>query len=233
MPQIFIFEELDEATRDYLTKVRDSKGKGMPGMFAKTSSSLAGCGFLAGIGVVVATLVVTLTTWLDGLRVVGDEPIRVAMLQTAGFVVGGWLILAYFRMKGTKGNARIAGQWVYMDPLNLYVAMHEQVAVTDVSDVEEASFTHNYNNGNYQNSVIKIVLGNGKKTSFTLKNEVKAEQFATYVNYLGWARGGSGGEVGKLPPASLGAVAKYVAKNDVEPKDSDGAMNLSLLELDI
>jgi hypothetical protein len=205
----------------------------MPGMFAPTRSQLTGFVLAAGIGLVLGTLYVTLTTWIDGLRVVCDEPIRVAMLQTAGLVAGGWLILAYFRMKGTKGNARIAGQWVYMDPLNLYVALHEQVAVTDVSDVEEASFTHNYNNGSYQNSVIRIALGNGKKTSFTLKNEVKAEQFATYVNYLGWARGDSGGEVGKLPPASLGAVAKYVAKNDVEPKDSDGAMNLSLLELDI
>jgi hypothetical protein len=233
MPQTFIFEELDNATRGYLTKVRDSKGKGMPGMFAKTSSSLAGCGLLAGIGIVVGTLVVTLTTWIDGLRVVGDEPIRAAMLQTAGLVAGGWLILAYFRMEGTKGSERIAGHWVYMDPQNLYVAMHEQVAVTDVSDMEEASFTHNYNNGNYQNSVIKIVLGNGKRTSFTINNEVKAEQFATYVNYLGWARGGSGGEVGNLPPATLGAVARYVAKNDVEPKDSNGATDLSLLELDI
>ena len=36
-----------------------------------------------------------------------------------------------------------------------------------------------------------------------------------------------------LPPATLGGLAKYVARNDAEPKDGDGNINLNLIELDI
>ena len=53
-----------------------------------------------------------------------------------------------------------------------------------------------------------------------------------YLNYLAWARG-EGGERATLPPASLGGLAKYVAKNDAEPKDAEGNINLNLVELDI
>ena len=53
-----------------------------------------------------------------------------------------------------------------------------------------------------------------------------------YLNYLAWARG-EGGERAALPPASLGGLAKYVAKHDAEPKDAEGNINLNLVELDI
>ena len=54
-----------------------------------------------------------------------------------------------------------------------------------------------------------------------------------YLNYLAWARGEEGGDRGSLPPATLGGLAKYVARNDAEPKDGDGNINLNLIELDI
>ncbi len=54
-----------------------------------------------------------------------------------------------------------------------------------------------------------------------------------YLNYLAWARGPEGGERASLPPASLGGLAKYVAKNDAEPKDAEDNINLNLVELDI
>ena len=187
MSQTFLFEELDEATHGYLATVRAIKGHGMPGIFASTTSKFAGCGLLAGLGIVIATLVVTMTSWLDELRVVCDEPVRVALLQTAGLMIGGWLILAFFRTRGTNGNSRIAGQWVYIDPLHLYVARQEQVIITAVDDVEEATFTHRYNTGKYQHSVVKILLSNGTSVSIVINKESKAEQFAAYANYLGWS----------------------------------------------
>jgi hypothetical protein len=229
MSQTYNFEELDDATRDYLIAVRENNGKGMPGMFAPTTNAFAGCGCLAGLALVPLTLVATLTDWIG---VVYDDPIRMALLQTAGLVLGGWLILSYFRGKGKKGDPRTAGHWVYMDPHNLYVAYREQVTITRVDDVAEAKFTHNYNNGTYQNSVVKIILGDRKTTSFTLNKEINAERFVTFANYLAWAQGDGGGEVGKLTPANLGAVAKYVARNDVEPKGADGNLNLDLVDLD-
>src|SRR5439155_3226999 len=64
-------------------------------------------------------------------------------------------------------------------------------------------------------------------------NEQRAEQMVVYLNYLAWARGPDGGERATLPPASLGGLAKYVAKHDAEPKDAEDNINLNLIELDI
>jgi len=229
MSQTFIFEELDEATHDYLIAVRDNEGSGAPGVFAPSSSSMAGCGCIAGPIIVLVTLIFTLTNWID---VIYDDPVRVALLQTAGLLLGGWLLLAGIRSSASKGSKRVAGHWVYVDPLHMYEALREQVTVTRIDDAVEANFTHNYNNGNYQNSVIRILLGGNSVRQVTLKNEARAEQMVVFLNYLAWARG-EGGDRAILPAASLGGLAKYVSKNDAEPKDAEGNINLNLVELDI
>ena len=229
MSQKFVFDELDEATRDYLTAVRDAEGSGAPGVFAPTSSALAGCGCIAGPIIIIATLLFTLTSWIN---VIYDDPTRVALLQTAGLVVGGWLLVAAARSAAAKKSRKFAGYWVYADPLYLYEANREQIKITRIDDVVEANFTHNYNNGSYQNSKIRILLGDNSVAQVTLNNEARAEQMVVFLNYLAWARG-EGGERAALPPATLGGLAKYVSKNDAEPKDADGNINLNLVELDI
>src|SRR3954454_1535487 len=94
MSQKFVFEELDGATREYLLSVRAAEGEGSPGVFAPTSSAMAGCGLIGGPVVIGLTLVLTLTSWVD---VVYKDPTRVAFLQTAGLVLGGWLLFAGVR----------------------------------------------------------------------------------------------------------------------------------------
>jgi len=230
MSQTFVFEELDEATRSYLLAVRDAEGAGAPGVFAPVSSSMAGCGCIGGLIIIAVTLALTLTNWIN---VIYDDPVRVALLQTAGILLGGWLFFAGIRSAVGKGNRKMAGNWVYVDPLHLYQAYREQVTVTKVDEVVEANFTHNYNNGSYQNSVVNVLLGGAASTSVTVNNEQRAEQMVVYLNYLAWARGAEGGERAGLPPASLGGLAKYVAKNDAEPKDAEDNINLNLVELDI
>ena len=116
---------------------------------------MAGRGCIAGPIIIAATLAFTLTTWID---VIYDDPVRVALLQTAGLLLGGWLLLAGVRSMAAKGNSKMAGNWVYVDPLHLYEAYREQVTVTRIDDAIEANFTHNYNNGAYQNSVIRLLL---------------------------------------------------------------------------
>jgi hypothetical protein len=230
MSQNIIFEELDEATRGYLMAVRDAGGAGAPGFFAVTNTAFPGCSLLSGLFLIPFTLVATLTNWMD---VVYGDPIKVAFIQTAGLLLGGWLFFAYFRMKGSAGSKTTAGHWVYMDARNLYIAYRERVTIIPSEEVMEANYTHNYNNGNYQNSLLRLKLGGRNATSFTLVNELRAEQFASFVNYLAWARGGESAEIGKLSAASLGAVACYYARNDVEPKTADGAIDESLLALNI
>ena len=232
MSTTFKFEELDETSRDYLVAVRDCGGRGAPGVFAETKDALPGCGLIAGPLVIIFTLLLTLTTWApEWLPNIYADPVGLALFQTGGLLLGGWLLAAGFR--GSKGNNKVAGTWVYIDPLFLYEAYREQITVTPIEEVVEASFTHNYNNGAYQNSVISISMGGNRVTTVTLVNEKRAEQMVVYLNYLAWARGPDGGERANLAPASLGGLAKYVAKNDNEPLDAENNINLNLIELDI
>jgi hypothetical protein len=227
MSTTFNFEELDDATREYLVAVRDGEGSRSPGVFVSTSDALPGCGLLAGPLVVIGTLLATLTSWID---VVYDDPIRVAMLQTAGLVAGGWLFLAWFRLG--KSPNWYAGAWAYVDPLHLYEAYRETITITPLDDVVEAHFTHNYNNGNYQNSVVRISMGNNRVTTVTLSNEARAEQMVVYLNYVAWAQGPES-KHGNLSAAKLGGVARYVARNDHEPLDAQGELSFDMIELDI
>ena len=130
MSTTFKFEELDGTTHDYLVAVRDSGGLGSPGVFASTKDTLPGCGCIAGPIVVVVTLLATLTTWAG---IIYDDPVGVALLQTAGLLVGGWLIAAGFR--GGKGTDKVAGTWVFVDPLFLCGTGFQPVAVGQVGNL--------------------------------------------------------------------------------------------------
>jgi hypothetical protein len=229
MATTFVFEELDAGTHDYLTAVRDAEGEGAPGVFAPTSSIMAGCGLIGGGIIIAATLLLTLTDWVDMIL---RDPMRLAMLQTGGLLIGGWLLVAAMRSVGTGGSKSYAGHWVYVDALNLYEAYREQVTVTPIENVVEAQFTHNYNNGSYQNSVVRVQLDTGT-ASVTLNNEAKAEQIVVFLNYLAWARGPEGGERVALPVAQLGGLARYVAEHDVEPKNHDDTLNLDLIHSEL
>jgi hypothetical protein len=231
MKQTYVFEELDSATREYLISVRDAKGEGAPGIFVPTSSAFAGCGCIAGPIIIIFTLIATLTTWPKDL--VHQEPGAIAFLQTAGLLLGGWLAIAGVRAMASKGSKTSAGNWLYVDSLYLYEACREQVTVTPIEDVSEANYTHNYNEGNYQNSVVRIAFDGAKPISVTINNEAKAEQFTAFLNYLAWARGSEGEGRGKLSPAKLGALAKYAVVHDTEPKDTEGNFDFDLVDLEI
>lgn len=228
MPTTFALEELDDATRDYLIEVRDKEGRGSPGVFAPVKSSLPAVGCVLGPVIIIVTLC---ATFFSGIIL--DDPGGVALLQTAGLLLGGWMFVAAFRVWMRKGSRKVAGNWVYADPLFLYQAKGEQVGVTDVTDVIEAQYTHNYNNGSYQNSVVRLLMPGNTVAAVTLNHEQRAESMVVYYNYLAWARGPEGGDRANLPPATLGGLAKYVAKNDNEPLDAEGNVDLGRVELEI
>jgi hypothetical protein len=228
MSTTFKFEELDADTHDYLMAVRDSEGRGSPGVFIPTSDSLPGCGCVMGPILIIATLLLTLPTW-TGL--IYDDPIRVAFLQTAGLMVGAWLLVAKFR--ASSGTGKYAGNWVYADPLHLYQAYREEITVTPIDDLVEARVTHNFNNDAYQNSVIDLLLSGNQMVTLNVNNENRAELMRVYLNYIAWARGPEGGERANLAAGTLGGLAKYVAKNGDEPLDAERNINLNLIELDI
>jgi len=231
MAQTFVFEELDSTTRDYLTAVRDGDGYGAPGVFVPSSSSMASCGCISGVVIVAFTLIATLTTWPADL--VYQDPGAVALLQTAGLLTGGWLLVAALRTPGAKGNKSQAGHWVYADSLFLYEAYREQVKITAIDEIEEANVTHNYNEGKYQNSVLRLDAGESGKFAVTLYNEDRAGQLTVFLNYLAWARGAGAAGRASLTPAQLGAVARYVSEHDVEPKNHADEIDLDLVSLEL
>jgi hypothetical protein len=228
MASTFALEELDDATREYLIEVRDREGRGCPGVYAPVKNPWPVVGCIVGPIIIIITLCATFFS-----DVILDDPGGVALLQTAGLLLGGWMVVAAFRVWTRKGSKKVAGRWVYADPLFLYEAKGEQVRVTDVTEVIEAQYTHNYNNGAYQNSVVRLLLPGNHIASVNLHHEQRAESMVVYYNYLAWARGPDGGERANLPPATLGGLAKYVAKNDNEPLDAEGNVDLSRVELDV
>src|SRR5262245_61413954 len=100
------FEELDATTHDYLVAVRENEGQGSPGLFTQTTDSLPGCGCILGPIIIATTLLLTLFP----TAMILNDPIGLAMLQTAGLLVGGWFFAAKFRV-GTP-NDKIAGTWI-------------------------------------------------------------------------------------------------------------------------
>ena len=176
MATTFNFQEFDDATREYLLEVREREGRGTPGVFAPVTASLAGCGCITGGILVPVTLFATLFWDI----IIVKDPTKVAMLQTAGLLLGGWMLIAAFRVWGGKNSPKRAGTWVYGDPLYLYEANGEDVKVTPVDEVIEAQFTHNYNNGAYQNSLVKLLMPGNSIVSATVNNEQRAEQMVVY-----------------------------------------------------
>jgi len=228
MATIFIFEELDDATREYLLTVRSREGRGMPGVFIKQSNSLPTIGCILGPILILVTLGFTLTPDL-----VFNEPSGLALLQTAGILLGTWMILAAFRSWFSKKSRRIAGHWSYVDPLFLCEARAEQLSVTPMSSVTEVKCVHNMTNNVYQNTVVTITFEAGKPRKLTFKDQRRAEAIVQFSNFLTWSKGPEGFGSTPPPPAVLGALAKYVSKNDSLPLDENGAVNLGVLKLDV
>lgn len=230
MAATYVFEELDAATRDYLVDVRDRQGRGAPGVFVPVKNSMPLLGVILGPCVVILTLICTL---VPSVGVILDDPVRAAMLQTAGVLLGGWMFVAALRVWAGKSSAKYAGHWVYVDPLYLYQAGGDRVKVTQIDDASGAEVTQHYNNNAYQHSAVRIRTGGKGGPTFNVAHERRAEQMVVYLNYLAWARGPDGGARATLPPARLGALAKYVAKNENEPTDGNGDVDFDLVKVNV
>ena len=110
--------ELDHATLDYLHQVVEGEGRGMPGLyFDAEDGKVSGpkwpvWGFIGGPIVMLVTLLIT---W-DSMR----SPVPVALLMTAGYLLGGWMLLAAIRCVIARGREGYLGYFEYVDPLYLW-----------------------------------------------------------------------------------------------------------------
>src|SRR5262245_44602744 len=130
MTEKFRLEELDHDTRDYLRLAREQDGRGLPGFYLGQTDVGPVAGIIAGFVVIVITVLITFPPT--------GPPAKEAMLQTAGFLLGGWLILAAFRVWAAGKSGRYAGHFVYADPNFLYDANRSTLNVTELADLRGA-----------------------------------------------------------------------------------------------
>src|SRR5687768_9593551 len=118
MLRTIAYSQLDPDTRAYLRAVRQSAGRGAPGVYAGSSDSRAVWALLAGL------VVLPVGLWLGYST--NKAPWAMALLQTASVMLGGWLILYAFR-RWFAGTDRYAGRFVYFDSEHVFVGQGEEL----------------------------------------------------------------------------------------------------------
>jgi hypothetical protein len=203
-------EELDDATREYLRAVHRAGGQRMPGIY------IAQPNYLPITGLILGLLVIGLT--LGGTLPPVGNPLNEAMLQTAGIMLGGWMILAALRVWMGRASRRYIGHFLYVDPLNVWDAYESWVKVTPLAGLRGARCEHNTSEkGQYKNSTVHVYVAGGEHT-FTVENRLRAGEIAAFVNRVNELRNDPGRR--SVPtPAVLGALARQAALRGELPRE--------------
>ena len=206
MAKKYQLEQLDDATQDYLRAVRDRQGVGMPGLFAPRSFYLPIIGLISGIVVIIGVLILT----LPPLEL---TPMKAALLQTAGLLLGGWMIVAAVRVWASAGSRRYLGHFVYADALTLYDVAGSTVTVVDLLGLHSANGVDNFNEGRYQSTSIELYLEKGQK-NLSLNNQEYARRLIVFLNGLAFIRSQGTGELQNQSPAALSEMARRLADGE-------------------
>ncbi len=214
MTETYQFEELDSETRSYLWQAREKNGKGLPGIFVAKPNYLPLLGTLIGFGIMIATLIATVPPTLP--------PMKEACLQTAGFLLGGWMVLAALRIWTSGKSGKFAGHFVYADADYLYEGNGGVVYITELTGLRDAKAAQILNDGKYQSTSITIKVGHDRRT-LHIPDEERARRMTAFLDALCYMReGGDDGtdeDLKKLPPETMGAVAKQVSRTGEFPSN--------------
>lgn len=118
MLRTIAYSQLDPDTKAYLRAVRQAGGRGAPGLFHSSSDARAIIALL--LGMVIAPLFVCMGYGTN------KAPWAMALLQTAGVMLGGWLVAYAFR-RWFAGLDRYAGKFVYFDAEHVFVGKGEEL----------------------------------------------------------------------------------------------------------
>ncbi|MFO0846502.1 MAG: hypothetical protein U0797_29725 [Gemmataceae bacterium] len=213
MYQRFEAEELDAETREYLRTAAESEGHGMPGVFFGGKKASLSTPTLLIWAAVCGPLLVLLTLGLTWGSLA--DPINTAMFQTAGFLLGGWLFLAWVRSWLDRRRSDYLGFFKYVDPLYLWVGTGRGVEVRGMEMVQSAYTEHHYDgNGNYKYTTVKVKLADGKE-ELDVRSHSRAERLVEFLTALAEHPGGE--------PAARGYAAVTQVKAEDSEDDSDPA----------
>jgi hypothetical protein len=171
----FIFEELDEPSKDYLLAIGRNKGDGFPGVYifiynynSWWAFLCSGIVFLGGIPFV---------NWLDTFA----EPKAQAMLQTALFLVGGWFVMLWFRLKGYFSTASNLNSFIFVDEKYYWNWSHYSV---DVINIENIKFFECVRNDAYHTYDFNLESDHGLvKMSISKRDEESASKLYSLLSY--------------------------------------------------
>jgi hypothetical protein len=182
MNRRFECEEVDPDTLEYLRAIRRHDGEGMPGIYLDARASQLTGNWLPGTGAIVGVCLIIITLCITWNSL--DDPINTAMLQTAGLFLGGWMIVAWLRIRLARKRPDWVGYFKFVDPLYLWHASGRGIWVTPLSNLRDADFQNKYdNNGNYNNSQVTIRLGK-EKVRLDVKSQYLAQRVEGFVNLL-------------------------------------------------
>jgi hypothetical protein len=179
----FEFQELDSQSREYLLDAQRCSGRGMPGLFIPRNDPLPTVALITGIVILAGT---ALLSW----QLMTEEPLGVAMLQTAGLLLGGWLIFYALRVGLAIQNSKYPGNFVYADANTLWECESSTVMVTHLDKLNEAHAEQHFGNeGRYSHTVVTVQTADGNH-SLKVHKEVYGQALADFLNTLAWLRGG-------------------------------------------
>ena len=214
--QQFEFEELDEATKQYLRSIWRSDGKGTPGVYAPLNDWLPLIGFFTGLVLVGITL---FFTWAPL-----DNPLQTTFLQTAGLLLGGWLMVAAIRVWVSRESNSV-GHFIYADPSRLWAVRGGKVEVTSLEGILETKSQETFNNeGAYQSTQVQVSLPQGVR-SLAVPNAQAAARLVGYLQVLS-VMPTSGPEWENLTLAERGKKALEMAGEFYDPKTEDQTLTI-------
>lgn len=200
MLRTIAYSQLDPDTKGYLRTVRQANGRGMPGVFDTTPDSRAVIALFIGLAVL------PLFLWLGYST--NKAPWAMALIQTAGVLLGGWLIV-YAVRRWTAGTDRYAGKFVYFDPEHVFVGKGEELDYARLDEETEAAPDGD--------AAVKFRTEAGT-FSVTVPSRTTALTVADYYDALGHLRRGAAeGWWANVSGAELGAIARFMVVNERVP----------------
>ena len=201
MFESFDYAKLNPDAKRYLGDVRRRGGRGAPGVYLALSDNRPIWAALLGI------VVLPLFLWIGYTS--SKAPWATAMLQTAGVLLGGWLLWYAARgwMASTDGYA---GYFHYFDPQHAFIGEGETIRVAPIHPSAKVT-PHG----------AKSVLVESELDDRTIPvpNRIFAEAVSDYYHALEWVRSREEGPWADLEDDEAGAVARYLAEEDEAPQN--------------
>jgi hypothetical protein len=204
-------EELDRDTLEYLRLARERHGRGLPGIFLDARQARLYAAYLPwwGLGCGPALILLTLLLTWGSL----SDPVGVALFQTGGILLGGWMLVAALRCLAARASSNYLGDFKYIDPLYIWHGTGTGVWVEPIDMLLGADAQHSYDeHGNYKHSTVRVRLAD-QKLDLDVYGQGRAEQIEDYLEGLSEIHDGS--------PAERGYTALEQVSEDDDDYDED------------